>query len=47
MVVVTGKVIEVAVIGFVVVLVGSKLLGHWLQDKGRDLEKGPKDASGR
>lgn len=44
--VITSTVIKVGVIGFFAVLVGSKVLGHWLQKKGRDLEKGRKDASG-
>lgn len=38
--------IVIAVIAFVVVLVGSVALGRWLQRKGRDLEKGPKGGSG-
>ena len=39
-------IIEVGVVGFFVVLVGSKVVGRWLMQKGRDLEKGRKDASG-
>jgi hypothetical protein len=33
----------IAVVAFFVVLVGSVTLGRWLQRKGSDLEKGPKD----
>jgi hypothetical protein len=29
----------------IVVVFGSVALGRWMQRKGRDLEKGPKDAS--
>jgi hypothetical protein len=33
----------VVIVAFLVVIVGSIALGRWLQRKGRDLEKGPKD----
>jgi hypothetical protein len=32
------------VLATAVVFVGSIVLGRWLQQKGRDIEKGPKDA---
>jgi len=33
----------VVIVAFVVVIVGSIVLGRWLQRKGRDIEHGPKD----
>jgi hypothetical protein len=33
----------IVVVAFVVVVVGSISLGRWMQRKGRDLEKGPRD----
>jgi hypothetical protein len=35
----------IIILAFFAVLVGSVKLGRWLQGKGRELEKGPKDAS--
>jgi hypothetical protein len=34
----------VVIVAFLVVIVGSIALGRWLQRKGRDIEKGAKDA---
>jgi hypothetical protein len=33
----------VVIVAFLVVLFGSIALGRWLQRKGRDIERGPKD----
>jgi hypothetical protein len=34
----------IVIVAFLVVIIGSIALGRWLQRKGRDIEKGPKDA---
>jgi hypothetical protein len=37
--------VVIVIAAFLVVIVGSITLGRWLQRKGREMERGPKDPS--